>query len=98
MKLESAAAAKGTKGLRSQSRPREGTKTRALYDLFYAHKGELILISAASNGGSDTRLSQLIDVYGLDIRNIKAGCWILAGEWFGRKYVDYIAQKMEQKK
>jgi hypothetical protein len=47
-------------------------------------------------------LAQLIDVYGLDIRCLKRGVWkhpgrwVLAGEWHGRHYVDYIAQRLAE--
>ena len=51
-------------------------------------------------------MAALIDVYGLDIRSRShPGAWgtgssereyILAGEWFGKVYVDYIAEQLEK--
>lgn len=37
-------------------------------------------------------LQRLQNDYGLDIRKIKRGSWVLAGEWNGSIYIDYIAQ------
>jgi hypothetical protein len=70
--------------------PSEGSKLRALYDLFYAHKGQVIDFSRAN----DRPLLDLIDYYGLDIRRISRGRWVLAGEWFGRAYLDYLAEHL----
>jgi hypothetical protein len=69
-------------------KPREGTKTRALYDLFYDNKGKVIDF-CSTNSKDAVYLPQLTDVYGLDIRRIKKNKWCLVGEWFGKIYVDY---------
>lgn len=78
-----------------QDIPREGTKLRSLYDVFQANKGIVI-----AGGFGDRRISRkmedLRDYYGLDIRRIRNGHWVLAGEWFGLKYVDYIAERLNK--
>lgn len=71
--------------------PGEGTKIREIYDLFQANKGRVISFSFGRN---QKILKNLIDFYGLDIRNIGQCKWVLAGEWFGKVYVDYITQRM----
>lgn len=76
--------------------PHEGTRTRALYDLFKANEG--IPIGDLSLSVSDhSTLARLQDFYGLDIRCIRRGTWVLAGEWFGSRYVDYIAQRITER-
>jgi hypothetical protein len=67
--------------------PNRGTKIRELYDYFLRYRG--IPVAVASNGNT---LQRLQDDYGLDIRQIKRGTWVLAGEWNGSIYIDYIAQ------
>jgi hypothetical protein len=74
-----------------QSLPREGTKLREIYDLFQANKGLPIAFKSDPHG---TRVANLINFYGLDLRCIRQGKWVLAGEWFGKVYVDYIAQRV----
>jgi hypothetical protein len=71
--------------------PREGTKIREVYDLFQANKGLPIAFTIAKHQG---RIPNLVDYYGLDIRCIRDGTWVLAGEWFGRVYVDYVIQHL----
>lgn len=75
--------------------PKEGTKIRALYDRFFLNKGKTIpLIGNHENLG---RINRLMDDYGLDIRHVGRGNgYILAGEWFGKVYVDYIAERLEE--
>lgn len=107
MRQESAASVKGR--AHCQLAPREGTKLRALYDRFMASKGSPIEINFAAEVGGQTHrryLYDLRDYYGLDIRCIKPrggnrwgkkpkpSEWVLAGEWFGRTYVDYIADRI----
>lgn len=69
-------------------KPREGTQTRMLYDLFYDNKGKVIDF-CTTNLKNANMLAPLIDTYGLDIRRIKKNKWCLVGEWFGKVYVDY---------
>jgi hypothetical protein len=71
--------------------PREGTKIRAVYDLFYANKGKLVPFNSSRN--AHYCLIQLTDIYGLDIRRIRKCTFCLVGEWFGRVYVDYTQQE-----
>jgi len=75
--------------------PREGTAIREIYDLFQANKGVPIEFTIPRNRRV---VDSLIDFYGLDIRCLHRGrrhCgksrWVLAGEWFGSVYVDYVA-------
>jgi hypothetical protein len=76
-------------GLNNQKYPKEGTKLRGLYDLFQANKGRVISYKI-TNGA---QIEFLKDFYGLDIRCIRKGAWVLAGEWFNDSdYVDYIAE------
>jgi hypothetical protein len=91
MHTQSAAVAKGKKTKPILNEPHEGTKIRAVYDLFYANKGKVVQFTVAWDDGHGTRLTQLRDIYGLDIRRMSVGKYCLVGEWFGDKYVDYIA-------
>ena len=83
-----------------QSKPREGSAVRKLYDRFMANKG--IVIELVTHGTSRERrityhqIEQLRNTYGLDIRMIRYRQWVLAGEWFGGKYVDYIAERLRE--
>lgn len=80
---------------RSQLAPREGTLIRGYYDAFIQNKGMPVRLSFNNRFIA----AQLTDVYGLDIRCLKKGrggsTWILAGEWFGKTYVDYIRSTSE---
>jgi len=69
------------------SMPREGTKLRALYDLFQANKGQVVAINRTKHTGR--RFDDLTDFYGLDIQQVRLGHWMLVGEWFGEDYVSY---------
>jgi hypothetical protein len=97
MKMESAGAAKGHgMAVASQTnlKPKEGTKLRARYDLFMANKG--VPIDRPLSGKRNPRLiHDLRDYYGLDIRCLGYRRWVLAGEWFGPVYIDYIADKIK---
>ena len=72
------------------SAPREGTKLREVYDLFQANKGRVIPFTRPSGNVTDN----LTDYYGLDLRCVGYGQWVLAGEWFGRIYVDYVSERI----
>ena len=69
-----------------------------MFDLFQKNKGipiknaELKRFDEKING---RMLTDLIDYYGLDIRSVP-DCHhkTLCGEWFGDRYVDYIADKL----
>lgn len=107
MRTESAACAKRA-GKVNQRAPRPGTRLRELYDLFHVYRGEP---RPFIFGDKDRfKIEQLRDFYGLDIlvlghekRTLPGaghgpGIWVLAGEWFGRHYVDYIAEHIEKLK
>ena|SRR6202035_1996578 len=93
MRMESAARAKGNGMGTAQLRPREGTRTRAVYDLLYENKGIPLNVPLSMLGGKRSKnlINAIRDFYGLDVRCISIGKWVLAGEWFGKTYVDYIA-------
>src|SRR5690348_6959141 len=91
---ETAASIKGIRRGPLQDKPRKGTKIRALYDRLQASKGLPITFSATR--GRYMMIDQLRDAYGLDLRNVGYGQWMLAGEWFGKVYVDYVAERMER--
>lgn len=83
--------------------PAEGTRLRELYDLFKANEG--VPVAVATSRGRP--VDDLTDFYGLDImclipgrggappHNVKP-VYVLAGEWFGMEYVDYIARHLER--
>ena len=85
-----------------QKLPGEGTKLRKFYDILQANKGKPFdyNIRREFGGYSANFMSQLQDFYGLDIRVKRLGRgvdhaeYLLAGEWFGRVYVDYVAERM----
>lgn len=87
-------------GHATQQMPREGTKLRAVYDTFQANKGEAVRFTPRADHAR--AIVDLTDYYGLDIRRIRNGSsrvgreslYVLAGEWFGRVYVDYVAERM----
>lgn len=82
-----------------QKHPRAGTSLRAAYDLFHANKGRPVEFQIGDFGTNRTTIVMLTDFYGMDIRCLRNGNsrvgrrsrWVFAGEWFGRIYVDYIA-------
>jgi hypothetical protein len=105
MRTESAYATKGrgSGGISKQKIPRQGTKIRELWDLFQNKRGEVVIFPLNTLYNKSV-LNALTDFYGLDIRCLshksagrgKGSCpgqWILAGEWFGNEYKDYIAEK-----
>lgn len=75
--------------------PTAGTRLRKIYDLFQANKGRPIAFLTRDHGGTN-QIAALVDYYGLDIICLRRGQWLLAGEWFGRVYVDYVAQRLAQ--
>jgi hypothetical protein len=77
-----------------QALPREGTRLRFLYDLFQSNRGKIVSFSLA-RAGKD--VASLVDFYGLDIRTIGKRRWLLAGEWQGKEYVDYVLAEQEKR-
>lgn len=102
MKCMSAAAIKGLKSRPENDFPQEGTAVRQVYDRFQSNKGIPIEFDYV-DGPLNTIFNRLTDTYGLDIRRVRrAHKWsksksmfVLAGEWFGKVYVDYIAERLE---
>jgi hypothetical protein len=83
--------------INSQQLPKEGTKTRKVYDLLMENRGRWVDISPSSFGikysGALGSISEaLMNSYGLDIRK-GYGKWLLAGEWFGKVYIDYVVEQ-----
>lgn len=78
--------------------PGEGTMARKYYDLFKSQPGIPIKMSwSMFLSRNPTAIKQrLINEYGLDIRCLKKGLWVLAGEWHGRVYIDYIAEQIKE--
>jgi hypothetical protein len=94
MKMLSAAHAKDFFKLdTSHLAPREGTKLRELYDLLQANRGKPVKVALSKFCGYQHGIDQLRDFYGLDIRKVRQGVWLLAGEWFGATYRDYVADR-----
>ena len=83
------------KGPRCNPMPGAGTQLRALYDLFMSSKGRVIDFNYPTGGRP---MLDLADYYGLDIRRVARGKWVLAGEWYGRVYLDYLAEHLASKK
>lgn len=87
----------------TQRAPRAGSGLRKVYDLFQANKGMPVAFQIGDYGTGPNTISMLTDFYGLDIRRLHNGSsrvgrrsqWILAGEWFGRVYVDYVAERAQ---
>lgn len=95
MRVESVATAKrGKAHANTQRIPRAGTRLRAVYDLFQANKGSTIRLPPERRGRTADIRRQLTDYYGLDIRKVTRSQYILVGEWFGKVYVDYLAQQI----
>ena len=101
MRVDSAAQSKGLHGDTSQSIPREGTRLRRMYDLLMANKGLPIKVSLTRFENAPYHTGQFVhqlqDFYGLDIRRIHNSRWVLAGEWFGSTYKDYIAERLQER-
>ena len=84
-----------------QSEPAPGTRIREIYDNLQRSKG--LPVALTLSDADRVRISSLVNFYGLDVRNIQKGnsrtgrasLYVLAGEWFGRVYVDYIAEHID---
>ena len=81
------------------SRPTPGTRAGDIYDRLMSSKGIPIEIGSQE---FMTIMVALTDYYGLDIRHVQRANkrlglkskYVLAGEWFGRVYIDYIAERI----
>lgn len=84
--------------LRIERLPREGSKIRAVYDIFDRFKGQEInfteLVSTISERKDiHSRIKYLNDMYGMDIIHVRPHTWKYVGEYIGSKYVDYRVAK-----
>lgn len=85
--------------------------TRDLYDYFMERRGLVIHKTMAELAETigyiptnptrrSNRLGAMIEYlrsfYRLDIRRLDNGRWMLAGEWFGRTYVDYLTDELDR--
>lgn len=78
-----------------QEKPREGTKTRQVYDRLFENAGAAIPLDFNTD-----IVTQLTLFYGLDIRPVQRKSFkrnlepmvVLAGYWDGRVYIDCIAK------
>jgi hypothetical protein len=107
-RFASAAQMKGQGTCPTQNQPRPNTQIRAVYDLLQSHKAIAVQISAPNLGAV---LTQLRDVYGLDIRTVQDSReglhgrlfgkskvptqYMLVGEWFGKNYQNYLSNVSE---
>lgn len=84
--------------------PREGSSLRRLYDTLMFTKGRpCYLLNAQFGAGPNflgNAIEQLRNFYGLDIRVTPSGHhtrqYLLAGDWFGRVYVDYVVDRIDR--
>jgi hypothetical protein len=104
-RVESVSASKRTKqGVRfRRGKPHEGTVLRLWFDEIKASEGRPFSASIPSRVKDD-----LMDFYALDIvviekshnirgpKRVAPSSYVLAGEWFGSKYVDYVARQLNQ--
>lgn len=105
MRTDSVAAAKG-KGKAYNQIPTEGSYIREVYDLLKENAGYIIQfddLGKQDNHRLPSIMEQLRNFYGCDIRNAgrqgkveTARSFILVGEWFGMKYVDYVAERAKK--
>jgi hypothetical protein len=90
---------KGTTARHLPDAPRPGTRLRTYFDFLMEHKGQWIKIRPCGSRSDLTALRyQLQNTYGLDLRRRGWSTnaeWMLAGEWFGKVYVDYTAEARE---
>jgi hypothetical protein len=78
--------------------PKEGTKIRALYDLFTSSPGVPVEVPPdLRTPVFHAMLANLTDIYGLDIRLVRQGStvrgpsiYVLAGIWNGKGYDDLL--------
>lgn len=81
-----------------KNRPTSGTKIGNIYDMFMSQRG-LVIEWKAQDHGESLIIDVLRYIYGLDIRLIRKGRnerksqWLLAGEWDGKVYIDYVAER-----
>lgn len=92
---------RGTKGppLADSGVPEPGSVRRIVFDFFRERKGQPVKnteVWPLCKAGGSRVIDDLKDFWGLDIRSVP-DCHhkCLVGEWFGDKYVDYVAEKIK---
>lgn len=92
-KLLSVSGMKGSKRRPAIELPREGTYLREVYDALMSNRGRVTTLHMPLRSLSGAVL-QLEIFYGLDIRRAKHHRqYCLVGEWVGRAYIDYVAER-----
>ena len=79
--------------------PSEGSLARRVYDQLFADNGkevELKGLEGTHRGAIGAAIVALSDFYGMDIRHFSKSKYILAGEWCGRVYIDYVVERMNE--
>lgn len=102
--------ARGKRSKQKRDVPDEGSLIRLLWDVLHANKGRFVPVSGLDTGYNKHSLyaarGQLTDFWGLDIaykpgkkgpKGYKEMSWCLVGEWFGKDYVDYLAERHHEK-
>jgi hypothetical protein len=99
--------AKGKQTCPGQVMPRPGTRIRNVYDILFAAPGQLIEakyqdFGFKGPGELSVAIEYLRNFYGLDIRlfgrrgrGVTGSVMLLAGEWRGRDYCDFVAKRLE---
>lgn len=77
--------------------PAPGTAADQVYRRLVADKGRAVFVGDITAAYRFKRaIADLMDFYGLDIRKgPRRGWYILAGEWFGSHYSDYVVQAID---
>lgn len=93
-RVASVSSLKGRTDLVIGSAPRQGSTIRAVYDALHRRAGRPVLFASA-----DRRLASTIETlrvyYGCDISRVDKRTYCLTGEWFGKRYEDYLAQRFK---
>lgn len=72
--------------LTTQQAPRPGTQLRKFYDLLMAHKGETVSYRPGRG-----MIRSLEDTYGLIIKPVCPGRYLLQGEWRDGEQVNFVS-------
>jgi hypothetical protein len=103
--MGSVTSAAGMKGAYLRGRhldaPREGTKIRQVYDLFFPPLTIVPLrmireLLGKQSNSARGALEYLCNFYGLDLRERGHGLWWLVGEYSEGEYRDYFAEQAER--
>ena len=103
----SAAKAKGKRHAAPATKPYPGwgTINRRILDFFLERRGIVIECSlqdiatqcglTLKSGRVSRHISDLTDFWGMDIRKLGNRRWVLAGEWRGSSYTDFISARID---